>query len=1104
MSHNQYSTLLTPRPTTYTYHPGIRPNTTWAYKLVNWLTVSASTRSSTNATGIELRGVSKQLCFFIEQYRQGRRETTELVSVESLNTRKHVSLEAERTNEAVGLVSQKVDLLAALEGAQMDERVRERFLESLKYPGFNQRRNQIDGAYGDTLRWIFVGDNDEESNDDSGSDENGGSDGDYDSNSDESGEGDEEGQSEHDHYSDHNHGADKHGFRDEVNTGASGSDGETSWSAASDSEFTDSQEGANSDHEAFWKIKWDSYSNWLSSTDVIYWISGKPGSGKTTVVNYILADQRTKKYLDIWSPGCAIVSHYFWLPGSPMQRNMEGLLCSLLYQLLEKNSNALVEVMSFISDSKSSHTDWSNAELHSAVLRALDSYQNGVCFFLDGIDEIKPEDETKDGIPEFLDWAIELSQRSKIKLCLASRPDPHILETRLVKYPRLRVQDLNYQDLVAYAKGRVKIPEEVISDQKRDLIQSLADKAEGVFLWLILATKSINEGFRNDDGVETLQERIDSLPQGLDNLYEDMWARAGTGNPSEYRQTAALYFNLILSSYQNDILLPLGMDRINTFEVMLATTCLADSVLHALADPSKLVCEDEMLQRCREVEKKLRLYCVGLIQTVSASMIESAAGSSWYGHVYDRIFPIATGAGLTFIHRTARDFLTDTKTGREILSFDTTSYFSIACRLMYARLAKLALFAQPYITMLDWAGLLRTILRRRAHIGGELSPDWNRIVAACEQLADSGRLLPGVDNFRYRISSTQLLNIIARFSVDDDKGLLISRIKNRSLSGDEKSSFLLSSTGMRYSRGVDSIQSLSRTCHEMLRAGADPNWQGWLEENIIPNSETGAYGVLQTPWQQLLVLYVGFRLYGTQKGPNGHKLLSLTELTALGELFLHFVSEGAKLSDPVILAFGQRDNDILGDKWRLMDLAWAAECNCVMLTSMPAYMIVKLLTNTLRISCSTSDRRSLPKVYDDLENACESYRNSGTFRVFGKSEMREDSSEKHFAWWETTDDMQRQLGSKFIECLEGELSTLAIEGTDGSEDRMSGAEQTFWCIWDDESWTLRTREPDMSSVYKRLQELGVMTRLDGVVEFHSLEEWVRKHNLENPQYGGTT
>ncbi|KAG6353714.1 hypothetical protein INS49_005423 [Diaporthe citri] len=693
------------------------------------LIVSESIRSSTNAAGVEFTGVRRELRFFIEQYRQGRRETTELVAAEGLNTRKHISVEAERINEAVGLVDQKVDRLTALEGAQVDERVRERFLESLKYPGFNQRRNQIDAAYGDTLKWIFVGDNDEESNDDSGSDEYDDSYGDYDSDSNEPGEVDDEMEldqghnSDEEHISDHNMGDyGQHDSRDAFNTGASDTAGEASWSTVSDSNVTDSEEEENRDHGAFWRIKWDSFSNWLSSTDVIYWISGKPGPGKTTVVKYILADERTKKYLNIWSPGCAIVSHYFWLPGSPMQRNMEGLLSSLLYQLLENDSNASMQIMSSVSGQKSSYTDWSSAELHLAFIRTLGSYENGVCLFLDGIDEIKPEDGTKDGIPEFLDWAIELSQRSKIKLCLASRPDPHILETRLSRYPRLRLQDLNYQDLMAYAKGRVKIPEEAISAEKNDLIQQLADKAEGVFLWLILATKSVNEGFRNEDSVYVLQERVHRLPQGLDGLYKDMWARAGADNPSEYRQTAALYFKMLLAS-------KVAMEEINAFDIMLATTRLADRVLHALADRSKLVREDDMLQQCREVEKKLNIYCVGLIQTVSAVNNAYVSGCSWYGHIYDRIFRVATRTELEFIHRTASDFLTDTKSGREILGFDTSSDFSIQCRLLYARLASLALVPQLLTHASYLAHDLRTTLNRWRHNGRELPLNWNRLVS---------------------------------------------------------------------------------------------------------------------------------------------------------------------------------------------------------------------------------------------------------------------------------------------------------------------------------------------------------------------------------------
>lgn len=1086
------------------------------------LMISEPPRSNTNAASIELSGVRREIRFFVEQYRQGRRQTTELVSTESLNTRKHVSkenlntrkhvsLEAKRTNDAVGLVGAKVDRLVTLEHTQIDERARESFLESLKYPGFNQRRSQINDAYINTLNWIFAGDNDEKWNDDSGSYEHDDSVLNHASSSKQSGEMDQEGLSDPGHHSDHSNGSDRqHRPGDPLNTGASRSANETPANTVLDPGVTDSEEEENRDHEASretrWnsfsqETRWNSFSNWLSSTDVLYWISGKPGSGKTTVMKYILNNEQTKKYLDIWCPGCTIISHFFWLPGSPMQRNIEGLLCSVLYQLLENNLNALIEAMSL--GSKSSHTDWSHAELQSSVTKALDWYKDGVCLFLDGIDEIKPEDGTKDGIPEFLDWAIELSQRNKpIKLVLASRPDPYILETRLSRYPRMRLQDLNYQDLVNFATGRVKILEkDIFTDARDELIESLADKAEGVFLWLILAIKSVNEGLRNDDSVELLQERINCLPQGLDSLYNDMWARAGADNPAEYRQTAALYFKLLLESRASS-----WGGGINAFDVMLATTDLADSVLHAIANPSKLVREDDMLQQYMKVEKKLNIYCVGLIETIGGYRYMKSADFSWYGRVYDRIFPVAMGTRLDFVHRTARDFLTDTKSGREILEFDTSSDSFIECRLLHAMLASIALFARDERNAFNCAGHLKDYLNKYAHIDNESPQSWNRLVSFSEQLADSGRLLVRRGSYcpTYRCSGAQFLNLIAASYVGDANELLISRIKNRSPSRSEKSSFLLASI----SGGIDNIQPLFRTCREMLRAGADPNLQGWLEWGDFPSSMP--HTELQTPWRWLLVLTVQRLLHRTYVDPLA-RALSPTELTSLAEVLLLFISEGARLSDPVNVAFymgGGSDTTLsldvkFGHRVQTLDRK-------AIFTSIPAYMIVKLLTAKYwRGFCSTSDTRSFPKVFADLENACESYHSSGTCRVFGRSKIEEEGN-RCTSWWETTNDMQTQLGSKLMEWLGGNvLLPRPVEGADVIE--MRRVHVRFWeltklfdLIWFHESWTMRNEELDFVFISERLVELGVLMSLVGAVEFHTRYEWVRKHNIENPQYGGTT
>lgn len=142
-----------------------------------------------------------------------------------------------------------------------------------------------------------------------------------------------------------------------------------------------------------------------------------------------------------------------------MEKNLEGLYCSLLHQLLSTSAVALGKIISVSTPaSKRTHTDWSSEELLSALISTLETFEDGVCLFLDGLDEIDPEDGTKDGIPELLDLTLKLAQSTKIKIFLASRPTPYILEQRLSTYPRLRLQDLNYQDLMVWAQAHLHIP----------------------------------------------------------------------------------------------------------------------------------------------------------------------------------------------------------------------------------------------------------------------------------------------------------------------------------------------------------------------------------------------------------------------------------------------------------------------------------------------------------------------------------------------------------------------------------------------------------------------------------------------------------------------
>ncbi|KAI1376505.1 hypothetical protein F4677DRAFT_459687 [Hypoxylon crocopeplum] len=78
-------------------------------------------------------------------------------------------------------------------------------------------------------------------------------------------------------------------------------------------------------------------SQWLQRGQGIFWISGKPGSGKSTMMKFIHSDQRTSEFLHNWKSRAQqiMVSFFFHHRGNATQKSFEGLLRSIISQLLE-------------------------------------------------------------------------------------------------------------------------------------------------------------------------------------------------------------------------------------------------------------------------------------------------------------------------------------------------------------------------------------------------------------------------------------------------------------------------------------------------------------------------------------------------------------------------------------------------------------------------------------------------------------------------------------------------------------------------------------------------------------------------------------------------
>lgn len=82
-------------------------------------------------------------------------------------------------------------------------------------------------------------------------------------------------------------------------------------------------------------------SEWLRKGSGIFWINGKPASGKSTIMKYLYQDPRTYELLrsGSWKSKARLImaSFFFHHRGNSLQKSFEGLLRSIVSQILEQD-----------------------------------------------------------------------------------------------------------------------------------------------------------------------------------------------------------------------------------------------------------------------------------------------------------------------------------------------------------------------------------------------------------------------------------------------------------------------------------------------------------------------------------------------------------------------------------------------------------------------------------------------------------------------------------------------------------------------------------------------------------------------------------------------
>lgn len=252
-------------------------------------------------------------------------------------------------------------------------------------------------------------------------------------------------------------------------------------------------------------------------------------------MKYLCECHQTKKCLQLWANTARLITaaFFFWSAGSEMQKSQYGLLQQLLFEILNTFPDWIP--VAFPERWKSRHhkhkqnleRSFSLAELkgafsHLSAAACSPGTSTKLCIFVDGLDEYHGDHL------DLIQTIQQIATLENVKICVSSRPW-NCFEDAFGqdRHQKLYLQDLTKDDIALYARDKLReIPKSAFigeaASQSERLISEIVRRAEGVFLWVFLVTRSLREGLINGDSLSLLHERLSEIPNDLEEFFKKL------------------------------------------------------------------------------------------------------------------------------------------------------------------------------------------------------------------------------------------------------------------------------------------------------------------------------------------------------------------------------------------------------------------------------------------------------------------------------------------------------------------------------------------------------------------------------------------------------
>ena len=380
-----------------------------------------------------------------------------------------------------------------------------------------------------------------------------------------------------------------------------------------------------------------SFARWLGDEapnhGPVYWIRGKPGSGKSTLMKFAMNDARLNEHLRLKSKCHWIVAAYFFHDrGFEIQKTLEGMLQELLYSILQQGTALLSIVtplyMDLVRLQKTQTPKWDIKSLRAALIAIIEQsrFRVRILLFIDALDEHSGDNDT---LALLLKLQKAGQDSCKLKLCLASR-SWNVFRQHFATCPGFAIHEHTRDDVRTYIESRLRpshgVETTVNARSLSKIIDLITDKALGVFIWVKLVVDVVSKGIRDGTRYSVLEAEVNRMPPKLKDLYADTLRRV----EPNYSTEAYIMLHMVYSS-----LVPLPLD---TFMASLDVN-LTDEFNISPFGPTETAAEYIAAQKSRLASRS-----GGLLEIIPTGVSTQSAHYPW-------------NLVVQFIHQTVKDYI---------------------------------------------------------------------------------------------------------------------------------------------------------------------------------------------------------------------------------------------------------------------------------------------------------------------------------------------------------------------------------------------------------------------------------------------------------------